>query len=61
MGYAILGLLLVAAVAVIAATMVFDWTMGTALLVLLVLDAIIVVGGWRLAKRAAAADKRQGR
>jgi membrane protein implicated in regulation of membrane protease activity len=59
-GYAVLGALVAAAVVVLLVTLIFQLEVWMALVLLAVIDLVIIVAGYTVAKRAALADKRDG-
>ena len=56
-GYAVMVSLAAVAIAIVAAAILFDMAVWQALVLLAVVDAAIILGGYRLAKGAARADK----
>lgn len=58
LSYAVLGLLIVVAIAVVLATIAFHLTILDALLLLAFADVLVILGSWRIAKRAMRTGKK---
>lgn len=60
-GYAMMAALVLSAVAAVAAALLFQLPVWQALVLLALLDLVIIIGGYRIAKRSANADRDDAR